>query len=153
MKVTKLTLKILFLYFSIFFTFLLSAYLISFFSLKRFIFTSLLTISFTSLIFLISMILIYRNIKSAQKQTLPLHFNEVLGNNNKRNTNTYMNRIIDCSNIIYLICKNVPFILYFLGLIIPTLIAIIFKEKNIFILCLLSAFSSNIFYIFSRKIF
>lgn len=150
MKITKLTLKVLLLYFFIFFTLLLSVYLISFFNFKRFIFISLLNISFTSLIFFISMILIYRNVKNAQKQTLPLRFNEVLGDNKKHHTNTYINRIIHCSNIIYFICKNLPFILYFLGLIIPTLITIIFKERNISILCLLSAFSSNIFYIFSR---
>lgn len=153
MKITKLILKILFLYFFIFFTLLLSAYLISFFNFKKFIFTSLLNISFVSLILFISMILIYRNVKNGQRQTLPIHFNEVLGNNKKRDTNTYMNKIMHCNNIIYFICKNIPFILYFLGLIIPTLITIIFKERNVFILCLLSAFSSCIFYIFSRKIF
>lgn len=149
MKINKLILKILLLYFFIFLVLLLSAYLLIPFDFKRFIFVSFFNIFFIAFILCISMFLIYKNVKNAQKHSLPLHFNEVLGNN----TNTYINKIIYCSNVIYFICKNIPFILYFLGLIIPTLIATIFKEKDILILCLLSSLSLNIFYIFSRKIF
>lgn len=149
MKINKLILKILFLYFFIFITLFLSMYLLLPFDFEKYFFINFINIFFTSLIFLISMFLIYKNIKNSQKHTLPLHLSEVLGNNKEH----YINKIIYYSNITYFICKNVPFILYFLGLIIPSLVATIFKEKNIFIMCLLSAFSSIVFYIFSRRIF
>lgn len=153
MKINKLILKILFLYLFIFLMLLLSIYLILPFNFWKFVFINFINTSFTSLLFLISMFLIYKNIKDARRYSLCLHFNDVLGNTKKHNTNNYMNKVIYCSNIIYFICKNIPFILYFLGLIIPTLITTIFKEKNIFITCLLSAFSSVVFYIFLRRIF
>lgn len=153
MKINSLILKILFLYFFIFLLLFVSFYLMMPFNFEKFIFISFLNIFFCSLVLFISMFLIYKNVKKGQKQVLPLHYNLVLGNNKKRDSNNYMNKIIHCKNVIYWICKNIPFILYFLGLIIPILIVTIFREKNIFILCLLSAFGANIFYIFSRKIF
>lgn len=153
MKINKLIFKILFLYFFIFLMLLLSIYLLLPFNFKKFIFVIFINTFFTSLIFLFSLFLIYKNVKNAERYTLPLHFNEVLGNNKKRNINTYTNKIIYCSNVIYFICKNIPFILYFLGLIIPTLVCIIFKERSVFIISLICALSSNVFYIFSRTIF
>lgn len=153
MKINTLILKILFLYFLIFTTLFLSIYLMFPFNLEKFIFISFINTFFTSLILLFSMFLIYKNVKNAQKYTLPVHFSEVLGNAKKLHKNNYINKIIYCSNVIYFICKNVPIFLYFLGIIIPFLIATIFKEKNILFICLLSAFSSNVFYIFSRRIF
>ncbi len=153
MKINTLILKILFLYFFIFITLFLSIYLMLPFNLEKFIFISFINTFFTSLILFSSMFLIYKNVKNAQKYTLPVHFNDVLDSNKKRHTNNYINRIIHCSNVIYFICKNVPVILCFLGIVIPVLISTIFKDKNILFICLLSAFSSNIFYIFSRRIF
>ncbi len=152
MKINKLILKILFLYFFIYLMLFLSGSLLMPLNLEKSIFIIFLNIFPTAFLLCVSMSFIYKNIKNSQKYILPLHFNEVLGNNKKRNTNTYMNKIIYYNNVIYFICKNVPFILYFLGLIIPILVATIFKGKNIFIICLLSAFSSVVFYIFSRRL-
>lgn len=153
MKINNLILKILFLYFFIFSILFVSLYLMMPFSSERFILVSFFNIFFCGLALFISMFFIYKKLKEGQKQTLTLHFSEVLENNKKRDSSNYMSRVMHCKNVIYWICKNIPFILYFLGLIIPIFITAIFREKNVFILCLLSAFGSNIFYIFSRKIF
>lgn len=153
MKINKLIFKILFLYFFIFLMLFLAFYLMVPFNIDKYICTILTNIFINAFIICLSIFLIYKNIKYAKKQHLPLHCNIVLGNNKKRNSINYTTKIIHCSNSIYWICKNVPFLLFVCGLIIPVLIAIIFKEKYISMLCLLSAFASDIFYIFSRNIF
>ena len=146
MKINKLILKILFLYFSIFSVLFLAFYLMFSFNFEKYIFVIFFNTFFNIFIFCFSIFMIYKNIKNGNKLISDLHFNNVI----EHKSNNYINRIMHCSDVIYWLCKNIPFILYFLGIIIPIFISTIFKEKDIFIFSLLSIFAINIFYIFSR---
>lgn len=149
MKINKLLFKTLFLYFSIFFVLFLAFYLMFPFNFEKYIFAIFLNTFFNIFIFYFSIFIIYKNAKKGKKLISNLHFNNSIENK----SNNYINKIMYCSDVIYWICKNIPFILYFLGIIIPIFISTIFKEKIIFIFSLLSIFAINIFYIFSRRIF
>jgi len=130
MKINKLILKTLFLYFSIYLVLFLALYLLMPFSFnfeKYFLITFFNTF-ISGLIITISLFFIF--IKSNSKIK-----------NNK-----------DC-DIIYWICKNIPFILYSFSFLIAIFIPFIFKDKGYYILSLLSMFASTIFYIFSQTYF
>ena len=126
MKINKLILKTLFLYFSIYFVLFTALCLMMPFSfnLEKYILITFLNTSISSLTILISMYLIYINA------------------NYKIKTNK------NC-DIIYWICKIIPFTLYCLNILIAIFITFIFRNKLTFILSLLSMFASTIFYIFS----
>lgn len=138
MKINKLIFKILFLYFSIFFVLFSALYFMMPFSFdfSNYIFISFLNIFTGIAIIVFSMFYIYINInkitKTSHRENFLIHKN---------------------CDIIYWICKNIPFILYLTNFIISTFICIIFKEKVAFILSLLNIFSTTIFYIFSQTYF
>lgn len=130
MKINKLILKTLFLYFSIYFVLFTALYLMFHFSfnLEKYILVTFLNTFVSSLIIFISMYLIYINA------------------NSKIKTNK------NC-DIIYWLCKNIPFTLYCLNILIAIFITFIFRTKMAFILSLLSMFASTIFYVFSQTYF
>ncbi len=151
MKVNNLIFKILFLYFFIFFVLFSALYLMFPCNLKNYIIVIFFNIFLSTFILCFFLFLIAKNFKIARKFTLTLHCSNVLGNCQKQSINNC--KIINCSNTIYWICKNGCIVLYLFGLFVPILTCLIFKEKYIFILCLLSIFSFNIFYIFSEIYF
>ena len=130
MKINKLIFKTLFLYFSIYIVLFVSLYLMMSFSfdLQKYLLITFFNTFISSLIVIISMFLIYI----------------------KANSKTKTNKNCD---IIYWICKNIPFTLYFLNIFISIFITFIFRHKATFILSLLSMFASTIFYIFSQTYF
>lgn len=130
MKTNKFVFKILFLYFFIFFVLFLALYLLMpfYFNFSKYIFITFFNTFISTLILCFSMYLIYINTK---------HHNFTLKK----------------CDIIYWICKNIPFILYFINIIVGIFVSIIYREKLSFILSLLSIFASTVFYIFSQRYF
>jgi len=130
MKINKLILKTLFLYFSIYLVLFIALYLLmpSYFDLNKYILLTFLNTFTSTLIIVSSMCLVYT----------------------KSNAKTKSNKNCD---IIYCICKNIPFILYCLNIFIGIFITFIFRNKLAFTLSLLSIFASTIFYIFSKDYF
>ena len=128
MKINKILLKILILYFSIFFVLFTALYLLMPFSFENY-----WLITFLNLI--TSTLLICTYCFTIQKKS-------------KKTIKT----INDCDTI-YLLSKRFPIIIYIVNFIISNLVFIIFKHKTARVLSIIAMFGTTIFYIFSCNYF
>ena len=126
MKINKLILKILILYFSIFSVLFTALYLMRPFSFENFKYIAFFNTIIGFITILVSCFIIFK--KSHKK----------------------LKTIKDCDTIYY-ICKRIPIILYFTNMIIPIIVSFIYKDRTSRILSAITFFSATVFYIFSKN--